>query len=70
MKIFGIKIMKAKRYDEIVSRVAECGNIYRKHSDDSYSTQGRRVEVPLSELNHICTVENLMWNDVKGKLKP
>ena len=46
MKIFGLKIIKAKKYDDITSRVAECGRIYRKYSGDEYSTQGRKVSIP------------------------
>lgn len=65
MKIFGIKIITAKRWDLIVKRVAECGQIYRKYEDDSYHTANRKVLVPLNELNHICLVENLMWDEVR-----
>jgi len=70
MNIFGLKIMTTKRYEKILSRVSECGDIYRKYSDDGYSTQGLSANVPLNELSRICLVENLMLEDIKDYLKP
>ena len=67
-KIFGIKIIKRSRYDMIINRIAECGNIYRKHSGQCYHHGDAEASIPLVDLSHICTVENLVWLDVNPLL--
>jgi hypothetical protein len=66
-QLFCIKIIPARKYDELTSRITECGLIYRKYSQPDYHTVNRTVEIKLSELSHICTVENILWDDVKLK---
>ena len=67
-KLFHIKIIPRKRYQTLIERIANCGMIYRKYCGDDYHHGFRTATVPLTELSMICTVENVLWDDVREYL--
>ena len=60
-------VMSRSRYERILDRVIECRAIYDRHSGSDYHHGGTSAKVPLTELGHICLVENEMWADVQRR---
>tara|TARA_R110002020_G_scaffold166559_2_gene354619 strand:- start:89 stop:316 length:228 start_codon:yes stop_codon:yes gene_type:complete len=70
MKIFGLKIITQKKYNTLLDRIIECKNVYKsKIPNTDYSTQGRSVNVKLSDLGKICNIENIFYDDIKKRLE-
>lgn len=68
MNIFGFKILTKNKYNRLLDRIADCKEVYKSKIDDSeYSTQGRSVDVKLSDLSKICLIENLFYSDIKDR---
>jgi hypothetical protein len=52
----------------LLDRIIDCKNVYKsKVSDSDYSTQGRSVNVKLSDLSKICLIENLFYSDIQDR---
>ena len=60
-------IMSRARYERILDRVIECRAIYDKHAGDDYHHGGATARVALTDLGHICHVENELWSDVQRR---
>lgn len=65
MKIFGLKIMRARKYNELCLTIVNAGKMVRKYTKhDGYSNYGQRVMIPLNDLSYIHCIENVIWGDV------
>ena len=59
--------MSRARYERILDRVIECRAIYDRHAGSNYHHGGATTKVALTELGHICHVENELWADVQQR---
>lgn len=69
MKIFGLKIIKARKYDELCSTITRAGIMVRKYTKlDNYTNYGQSTKVCISDLSLVHCIENVVWSDVKNAI--
>ena len=61
-------VLSGEEYERLLKLVASIGNVYRKYDDGSYHNFNRKITLLASELDTITHIENMFWEDIKGKL--
>jgi len=69
MKIFGLKIMRMRQYNDLCLTVSNAGKMVRKYtSHDGYTNFGKSAKVPFNDLSLVHCIENVIWSDVKDMI--
>ncbi|MCP4339617.1 MAG: hypothetical protein GY799_12180 [Desulfobulbaceae bacterium] len=60
------KILSSEEYEKLLRLAAKIGNVYRKYDTGTCHNYDRTITLKANELNTICLIENMFWDDIKG----